>query len=925
MGGKRVSVLVVVGALALVLLSLWVASAWAGPDGRRTAPPVAAAGVFSDTISYQGRLLDASGNPVDGSRVMTFSLYADPSGGSALWSHSDDVPVGDGLLSVELPVNPTLFDGQALWLGVRVGGDAGEMSPRQPLLPAPYALFARAAATAGEAENADLLDGQHGSFYRDAGHLVAGTLDLERFSAYDDLGSEGHLNDDGDDDLLQRFQADERYVNEGQPHSVSSHMIITGTVLFEDIGDNGCAPDQVMRRTGGVWTCAPYGDIAAVIAGHGLQGGGDAGEIALSVLTSTIQSRIIDSCPPDHAIRVIKEDGSVDCELDDVSTAGNYWALVGNGGTDPGADFVGTSDPVSLTLAVDGEPALRLEFTGWAANLVGGHSANNVMEHVRGAVIGGGGGSGNPNQVTDDFGIVVGGQNNRAGDGDALENNAAWATVGGGSGNTAGGGSSTVSGGEDNVASTSGATVGGGGGNSATGGGATIGGGSANAAAAGATTIGGGEYISVANHGGTVAGGSWITVTGDYGAVGGGQLNLASGHFATIGGGRLNTAGNWDATVGGGDQNVASNTDTTVGGGQENTAAGIASTVSGGARSTAYGDYGAIGGGYQHVVSGAYGTVAGGIWNGVTTTYGTIGGGWSNIVTGTSGAIGGGYLNRVGGLEAAVGGGIGNQAMGPRATVGGGWYNKATGNTATVPGGSGNVASGAYSFAAGAGAQAIYQGSFVWSSGESTTSWLTNTFTTRAHGGVRFYTAGGTGTGAQLASGGSSWGVISDRAVKDNFAEVDSGQLLEALVALPVQTWNLRAQSPEMRHIGPVAQDFNGGFAYLFGEVESPVHINVMDAVGVSLAASQGLYAHTQAQAARLEALARENAALRHELDDLQLRVAKLEQAGNAGGSGPVQGGNLPGGWLGFAAMVAVAGVWAWRRAPKASCQAGNE
>ncbi len=62
------------------------------------------------------------------------------------------------------------------------------------------------------------------------------------------------------------------------------------------------------------------------------------------------------------------------------------------------------------------------------------------------------------------------------------------------------------------------------------------------------------------------------------------------------------------------------------------------------------------------------------------------------------------------------------------------------------------------------------------------------------------------------------------------------------LASVPIETWNVRAQSPTMRHVGPVAQDFNGRFAYLFGEVESPVYINNMDAVGISLAASQGLY-----------------------------------------------------------------------------------
>jgi hypothetical protein len=101
---------------------------------------------------------------------------------------------------------------------------------------------------------------------------------------------------------------------------------------------------------------------------------------------------------------------------------------------------------------------------------------------------------------------------------------------------------------------------------------------------------------------------------------------------------------------------------------------------------------------------------------------------------------------------------------------------------------------------------------------------------------------------------------------------VDPEQVLEVLSAMPIQTWNYNAQSPDMRHIGPVAQDFNGGFAYLFGEVESPTHINSMDAIGVALVSIQGLYTQNQE-------LAAENVALQAEVDDLETRMAALEAA----------------------------------------------
>ena len=143
MNKKRAIALVTVGALAMVVLLLVATSAWAGPNKRGLAAPLARATVVSDTISYQGRLLDNSGDPVDGTQTMDFRLYTDPSGGMPLWSQSSSVTVEDGLFNVNLTVDPAHFDGRALWLGVQVQGDAQEMTPRQPLLPVPYALSLR--------------------------------------------------------------------------------------------------------------------------------------------------------------------------------------------------------------------------------------------------------------------------------------------------------------------------------------------------------------------------------------------------------------------------------------------------------------------------------------------------------------------------------------------------------------------------------------------------------------------------------------------------------------------------------------------------------------------------------------------------------------------------------------------------------------
>jgi hypothetical protein len=96
-------------------------------------------------IPYQGRLSDPStGDAVtDGNYTMTFRLYDVATGGSALWTETKDVAVQGGVFSTALgdsaALSHNLFNGQALWLGVKVGTDE-EATPRQQILPVAYAL-----------------------------------------------------------------------------------------------------------------------------------------------------------------------------------------------------------------------------------------------------------------------------------------------------------------------------------------------------------------------------------------------------------------------------------------------------------------------------------------------------------------------------------------------------------------------------------------------------------------------------------------------------------------------------------------------------------------------------------------------------------------------------------------------------------------
>lgn len=103
-------------------------------------------------LSHQGRLLLASGAPVEGTPALTVRLYPDALATTAVWTRTyAGVPVTDGFFALELelddggdPLEPAWFDGD-LWVAVEVAG-AGELS-RQRLVDAPSAAVARAVPT----------------------------------------------------------------------------------------------------------------------------------------------------------------------------------------------------------------------------------------------------------------------------------------------------------------------------------------------------------------------------------------------------------------------------------------------------------------------------------------------------------------------------------------------------------------------------------------------------------------------------------------------------------------------------------------------------------------------------------------------------------------------------------------------------------
>jgi len=136
------------GTLVIVALMLVSYRVWAAPGMAPYAQ------TMSGTISYQGMLSDADGNPLTTNANMIFRLYNMSTGGTSLWEESytgaNAVPVENGLFQVMLgsltPIPANVWENDNVYLGLQVGSDS-EMIPRELVGNVPGAIKANFAQT----------------------------------------------------------------------------------------------------------------------------------------------------------------------------------------------------------------------------------------------------------------------------------------------------------------------------------------------------------------------------------------------------------------------------------------------------------------------------------------------------------------------------------------------------------------------------------------------------------------------------------------------------------------------------------------------------------------------------------------------------------------------------------------------------------
>ncbi len=297
-------------------------TAWlAGALALASAP--VALGQAPAQLPVQGFLADGDGAPIDAETAMTFSLYADETTETALYTETQTVLVEQGRFTAYVgdatALDLALFrDNSEVWVGVAVA-DGAEL-PRFLLGSVPYAAYAQ---YSGDAQT---LGGSAPSDFAAAADLtglqarVTGTCAAG--SAIRAIAEDGTVTCETDD-----------VGSGGSSYTAGAGLLLSGTEFAVDttamqarVADT-CAAGQAIRAISstGTVTCEADDDTTYA-AGEGLSLSGTTFSV-----TGDIQRRVTGTCATGSAIRAISSTGVVTCEADNDTTysAGGGLSLSG--------------------------------------------------------------------------------------------------------------------------------------------------------------------------------------------------------------------------------------------------------------------------------------------------------------------------------------------------------------------------------------------------------------------------------------------------------------------------------------------------------------------------------------------------------------------------------------------------------------------
>ena len=388
--------------------------------------------LFADVpalIDYQGRLTDDAGDPVNGNVSIEFKIYADSTGGAALWTETQTVSVSEGLFQVSLGEVTTLdltFEDDAHWLGINVSAD-GEMTPRTRITSVAYAI------NAGDVKGNDIhpgtvsIDG-YGAVINSSGewtgeaiptsgdnlgdHTATQDLDMDSNkivnlstpTADNDAATKAYVDSTGGDNLgdhtaisdldmtyhkithllspVTDYQAaNKMYVDSSGDdlgdHTATENINLNSNYLSGDGDDEGVYVTTDGRV--GIGTSSPY-YAALEVEGDGSLVGG----LRVTGTGSTVGSSIyLNAENKDWTIFATGPNASAGDQkfaIRDYSLATNHLVIDGTGNVGLGTDYPSTKLDVDGTVTADAFVGDGSGLTGVSGDNLGDHTATENVK-----------------------------------------------------------------------------------------------------------------------------------------------------------------------------------------------------------------------------------------------------------------------------------------------------------------------------------------------------------------------------------------------------------------------------------------------------------------------------------------------------------------------------------------------------------------
>jgi len=262
--------------------------------------------VVPNLVKFSGTAKDTTGKPLTGTVGITFALYAEETGGAALWMETQNVKAdANGHYNVSLGAEKALpmdlfASGEARWLGVQIAEQAEQ--PRVLLLSVPYALKAADAETIGGLPASAFMRASSGN-----GEQGAGAQKLP--PTVHGNGTIGYVSLWTAKNIIDKSSLFQNGANVGVGTTTPGALFdVNGTANFRNtltLFPNGAAPALALSGTSlsidhtGIINFVPGqtfpggggGTITGVTAGTDLTGGGTSGNVTLNLNVAATDAR----------------------------------------------------------------------------------------------------------------------------------------------------------------------------------------------------------------------------------------------------------------------------------------------------------------------------------------------------------------------------------------------------------------------------------------------------------------------------------------------------------------------------------------------------------------------------------------------------------------------------------------------------------